>query len=125
MSDVVINNTDKKVNISKEVIRKICEAALIETGEMSVKYVKKIGFTDIFGQKADSFSDVNFNDDSAEISLSVTVSPTCKAYDVSESIQKRIIDDVRSMTGITVSRVNVVISGITPDKKEKKCPPQK
>jgi uncharacterized alkaline shock family protein YloU len=119
MSEAVVSVTDKKVKISKEVIKKICESVLSESGEMSVKYERKIGFTDIFGQKADSFASVNFNGDSAEISLSVTVSPSCKAHDVSEAIQKRIIEDVRSMTGLTVSKVNIVISGITPEKKEK------
>jgi uncharacterized alkaline shock family protein YloU len=112
--------TDKKVKISKDVIKKICESALSESGEMSVQYDRKIGFTDIFGQKADSFASVHFNDDSAEISLSVTVSPNCKAHDVSEAIQRQIIEDVRSMTGLTVSKVNIIISGITPEKKEKK-----
>jgi uncharacterized alkaline shock family protein YloU len=118
MSEVITNATDKKVKISKDVIKKICETALTESGEMSVKYDKKIGFTDIFGQKADSFASVTFNDDSAEISISVTVNPTCRSHDVSEAIQKRIIDDVRSMTGITVSKVNIIISGITAEKKE-------
>jgi uncharacterized alkaline shock family protein YloU len=120
MIETKINPTDKRVKISKEVIKKICESVLSESGEMAVTYDRKIGFTDIFGQKAGSFTDVSFFDDSAEISLSVTVSPGCKAADVSEAIQKRIIEDVRSMTGLTVTKVNIIISGITPEKKEKK-----
>jgi uncharacterized alkaline shock family protein YloU len=115
--EAAIQKAEKNVKISKDVIEKICELALRECPtEAQIK--PKLGFTDIFGKRHDRFADVKFYADSVQISLSVLVSENAKAATVAERIQKKIIEEVRVMTGITVSKVNVLIAGLIPEKKD-------
>ncbi|MDR0992542.1 MAG: Asp23/Gls24 family envelope stress response protein [Ruminococcus sp.] len=110
-------NAEKSVKISKDVIEKICELALRECpSEAQIK--PKLGFKDIFGKQHNRFADVKFYADSVQISLSVLVSENAKAAAVAERIQKKIMEEVRVMTGITVSKVNVFIAGLIPEKKD-------
>ncbi|MDR0947653.1 MAG: Asp23/Gls24 family envelope stress response protein [Ruminococcus sp.] len=112
-----INTTEKRLKISKDALEKICYFALKDCGgDISVK--PKVKFKDLFGQRIDHVADVDFKGDSAEISISITLPEDIKAAAAAEKIQRRIISDVRSMTGITVSKVNIIIAGLTPEKKE-------
>jgi uncharacterized alkaline shock family protein YloU len=115
--ETATQSAEKNVKVSKEVIEKICELALRECPtEAQIK--PKLGFTDLFGKRHDRFADVKFYADSVQISLSVLVSENSKAAAVAERIQKKIIEEVRVMTGITVSKVNVFVAGLIPEKKE-------
>jgi uncharacterized alkaline shock family protein YloU len=105
--------TEKRLKISKDVVEKICELALSDVGE-EIYAQSKVVFTDLFGKRSEHKADVAFVGDSAEISISITIPEGVKAAFVAEKIQKKIIGDVRSMAGITVSKVNVTIAGLTP-----------
>ncbi|MEG1476976.1 MAG: Asp23/Gls24 family envelope stress response protein [Oscillospiraceae bacterium] len=54
-------------------------------------------------------------DDVAEITVSVIVGYGCKIPPLSEKIQENVKAAVQNMTSITVSKVNVVVSGVMLD----------
>jgi uncharacterized alkaline shock family protein YloU len=116
--EATYEHAEKNVKVSKGAIVKICELALRESeGEARIK--PRLGFTDLFGNRRERYADVRFYAESAEIALSILVSENCKAAAVAQKLQKRIIEDVRTMTGITVSKVNINIAGLIPEKAEK------
>lgn len=55
---------------------------------------------------------INLNDDVAVIDISVIVEAGCKIRGVAENLQKAVKEAVQTMTGITVSKVNVHVEGI-------------
>jgi uncharacterized alkaline shock family protein YloU len=116
--ETAYESAEKSVKVSKDAIIKICESALRESaGEARIK--PRISFTDLFGKRPARYADVRFYADSVQIALSVLVSENCKASATAERIQKKIIEDVRVMTGITVSKVNINIAGLIPENAEK------
>ena len=69
----------------------------------------------LFGKK-NNLIKVKLLGDIVEITLAVIVEQGYKVIMVAESIQDSVKSSVQSMTGITVSRVNVIISGISINK---------
>lgn len=55
---------------------------------------------------------INLNDDVAIIDMSVDLRFGTRIPDVAETLQKTVKDAVQSMTGITVSKVNIHVEGI-------------
>ncbi len=55
--------------------------------------------------------------DVVHINADIILRHGCNAVAVSEKVQEAVKADVQAMTGITVSRVNVVVSGVSFDKK--------
>ena len=51
--------------------------------------------------------------DSAEITVDVVVRYGYRIPSVSEALQKNVKASVQNMTGITVSKVNVVVTGVS------------
>ncbi|MEG0615566.1 MAG: Asp23/Gls24 family envelope stress response protein, partial [Oscillospiraceae bacterium] len=51
--------------------------------------------------------------DVVEVSISVIAKQGHKVTTLAEAIQERVKTDVQSMTGVTVSRVNVSVAGIS------------
>lgn len=69
----------------------------------------------LFGKK-NNLIKVKLMGDVVEITLAVIIKQGHKVAMVAESIQNSVKSSVQSMTGITVSRVNVIISGISINK---------
>ncbi len=61
---------------------------------------------------------VELMDDVAEITVSVIVGYGCKIPPLCEKIQENVKNAVQNMTSITVSKVNIVVSGIMPNTAE-------
>lgn len=59
--------------------------------------------------------DIALNDGVVEISLKIVIKSGHKAISVAEEVQSEVKNAVQCMTGITVSRVNVVIADISFD----------
>lgn len=55
---------------------------------------------------------ISLNDGVVEISLKIVIKSGYKAISVAEEVQSEVKNSVQCMTGITVSRVNVVIADI-------------
>lgn len=50
--------------------------------------------------------------DVVEVAVSIVVKAGCKVVSVAENVQKAVKDNIQNMTGVTVSKVNVLITGI-------------
>ncbi len=101
------------LQISTEVIEKIASFAAMEvSGVLSVKAhnegVKSL-LDKITQPKAVL---VELKSDVADISISLMVEYGAKIPDLSERVQQNVKDSVQNMTGITVARVDVIISGL-------------
>lgn len=101
------------LRISEDVIASIVKNAVSETdGVYSILPSKKT-IKDLFVKKED-IGDVTItlNDDVVEISLKIIIKGGSKAINVAEEVQTNVKSSVQSMTGIAVSRVNVIVSDI-------------
>ena len=120
------------LKISEEVILTIAKLAISEikgvedivpVNDFGVanKSLQKLASKDwviarkLFGKK-NNLIKVKLLGDIVEITLAVIVEQGYKVIMVAESIQDSVKSSVQSMTGITVSRVNVIISGISINK---------
>ena len=56
--------------------------------------------------------DIDFDNDTVMISVYLFVNPGVKVKSVAEQVQSKVKNEVQSMTGITVSKVNVTISDV-------------
>lgn len=112
MADIK-RNIPGTLKISEEVIAAIVKNSVAETdGVYSILPSRKT-IKDFFVTKED-YGDisVSLNDDVVEISLKIVVKGKSKAIAVAENVQTNVKSSVQSMTGITVSRVNVIVSDI-------------
>lgn len=120
------------LKISEEVILTIAKLAISDIkGVEEIIPVNESGITNkplqrlasknwgvarkLFG-KRNNLIKAKFLDDVVEITLAVIIKHGYKITMVAESIQNSVKSSVQSMTGITVSRVNVIISGISINK---------
>lgn len=121
MSKTVRTEGTNSLKIFENVICKIVEIAAADVDGVCGFVTSKVDFADLF-IRADRRSaiGVKVNDGSAEISLGINVSGKCKVKSTAEKVQQRVKDDVQSMTGIAVTKVNVYIYGIIFDSEENK-----
>ncbi len=100
------------VKISEDVIAKITEAAVNNVeGVRGLAVPKKSFLSAIFRASKDPVS-IRMNCGSAEISIKIVVSDSCKVKSAAEKIQKQVKEDVQNMTGIAVTKVNVFVKDI-------------
>lgn len=106
-------NIPGTLKISEDVIASIVRNTISEVeGVHSILPAKKT--MKQFFLKEENYGDIGIilNEDVVEISIKIVINGGCKAISVAEEVQKTVKNAVQSMTGITVSRVNVVISEI-------------
>ena len=106
---------DKSVNsikISQNVISKIAEAAIGSVEGVRGLAVPKPGIESLLAGRSCQPVRIRMNSGSAEISLNIIVSDSCKVKSAAENIQKRVKEDVQNMTGIAVSKVSVFVNDI-------------
>lgn len=106
-------NVPGALRISEDVIASIVKNAVNDTeGVYSILPSRK-SIKDLFVQTQD-FGDIKIalNDDVVEISLKIVIKGGNRAVSVAESVQANVKNDVQSMTGLAVSRVNVVVADI-------------
>ncbi len=99
------------LRISEDVIKTIAEAAI---GEIKgVECVRSSGgfIRDLLFREEPVT--VKKTGDVIEINAEITVKRGCSAVKAAEKIQEAVKADVQSMTGIAVSKVNVLISGLS------------
>lgn len=100
--------------VSKDVIFTITKNAVLDIdGVCSIASAKKKMLKNLFLSQTDSESiNINFVNDTVEISICLFVKPGVRVKSVAEQVQNQVKNEVQSMTGITVSKVNVTISDI-------------
>ncbi len=107
-------NIQGQLKVSKDVIFTITKNAVLDIdGICSIANDKKKILRNMFLSQTDSESiDINFVNDTVEISISLYVNPGVKVKSIAEQVQNNVKNEVQSMTGITVSKVNVTISEV-------------
>ncbi|MBD5147122.1 MAG: Asp23/Gls24 family envelope stress response protein [Ruminococcus sp.] len=116
MSNAVRAEKTNNLKIFENVVCKIVEIAALDVDGVCGFVTSGTDFTDLFIRAVRQPDiGVRVSDGSAEISLGIKVSGKCRVKSVAEKVQKRVKDDVQSMTGIVVTKVNVYIYGIVFD----------
>ena len=114
--------TDVQTNslkISEDVISRIVEIAAGSVEGVSGFSKSKIRFNSLFAKSEDqSAIDNNAEGGAADITVNVSVSCNSKVKQVAEHIQNKVKNDVQNMTGIAVTKVNVMVEGISFSDKE-------
>lgn len=108
------------LKVSEEVIATIVKLAVLDVQGVDSLMTPNVSLEKIFfKQNGNSTIKIKLSGDVVEISLSILVKYGNKVTALAEAVQNRVKSDVQSMTGITVSRVNVLIGGIVFDSTEK------
>ncbi len=103
-----------QLKVSKDVIFTITKNAVLDIdGVCSIANAKKKMLKGLFVSNTDFDSiNIDFVNDTAVISVFLYVNPGARVKSVAEQVQNRVKNEVQSMTGITVSKVNVTIADI-------------
>lgn len=102
------------IKVSEEVINKIAYTAALETeGVCRIVAKKTVNPKDIIkGIKAPKGISYVSTEDGLVMDVSVVISYGSKIQEVAANIQSNIMDNVQTMTGLTVCRVNVSVVGV-------------
>ncbi len=109
------------VCISEEVIASIVAIAASEIDGVAALGSSNVDISDFLGKKSQTKGvKIQLAEDSAEVSVSVSVKQGRIIPTVAKAVQENVISAVESMTGLKVSAVNVKISGVAFEKETKK-----
>ncbi len=110
------------LKVSEDVIETIIRLAVKETEGVEKLQTPSVDFKKMILGKSGKSSAVNVRlaGDSVEIDVSIAAKYGYKISALGESLQERIKNDVQSMTGITVSRINIMVSNLVFDTAESK-----
>jgi len=97
------------LRISRDVIATIAGAA---AKEVSGVYALAHPSMDLRGIVGRGKADITLTDGIAEIRMRLVLESGAKIRETAENVQQAVKEAVQNMTGITVSKVNVVVSGI-------------
>ncbi len=103
-----------QLKVSKDVITTVTKNAVLNTdGVKSIANAKNKVLKNIFLSQSESESiDIDFVNDTVEITISLYVEPGVKVKFLAEQVQNSVKNEVQSMTGVTVSKVNVIIEDV-------------
>ena len=105
-----------RIRISENVIVKITEAAVNGVDGVVGPAVPQKGLRSFFCRNSGQPVSIKMNDGSAEITVRIVVSDSCKVRSAAEKIQKQVKEDVQNMTGIAVTKVSVFVGDIVFDR---------
>ncbi|MDE5860028.1 MAG: Asp23/Gls24 family envelope stress response protein [Oscillospiraceae bacterium] len=101
------------VKVSEDVISRITEIAISGVEGVCGFAKGKISFANLFTRAGRKPAvRVKTENGAVEVSAEINVSDSCKVKSAAEKIQQRVKDDIQSMTGIAVTKVNVFVKGI-------------
>ncbi len=113
MSNIAQVKENRSLKILEDVIYKIVEIAAADVDGVCGFVRSRVNFVRLFtGSGQQSMIDIRVIGGSAEISLGINVSGSGNVKSIAEKVQQRVKDDVQSMTGIPVTKVNVYVYGI-------------
>lgn len=100
------------LKISLDVIAAIARVATLEIEGVD-SIVEQVDIYGFFSRPAMRKAiKININDDFANIEISVNLKYGAKISEVCAAIQNNVKDNVQTMTGMAVSKVNVLVAGI-------------
>ena len=104
------------LKVSDNVISTIVKLAVCEIDGVAGLNENDVSFRQLFIKSGKSEAiKIKLMGDVVEISMSIIVKAGTKVKILAEHIQERVKADVQNMTGITVSKVNILIAGIVFD----------
>lgn len=99
--------------ISTSVVEKVAKLAALEIDGVADVSTGSSGVRGMFAKtNLPKAVDVNMYDGVAEIDVHIIVNYGCKVPHVCKAVQEAVKANVQSMTEVTVSKVNIVVSGI-------------
>ena len=107
--------TGGSLQISTEVIAKIAKLAAMEVDGVQDVSAAAPSMRSILGQKASNTMkavSVQMEDGVAQITVNLLVAYGSRIPSMCAKVQENVKSTVQNMTGITVSRVNVVVRGV-------------
>lgn len=112
-----VQNSDMiggSLQIATEVIGKIARLAALEIEGVAEVTIGNAGVRGIFSKvNLQKPVLVEMRDDLAEITVYVAVDYGAKIPHMCEAVQENVKSTVQNMTGITVSKVNIVVTGVS------------
>jgi len=111
------DNTIGNIKISHDVIATVAKNATLEIDGVNCVSSGNIGFRGLLTRtNYVKPIKIDVDDDVAYIQISVIVDAEKRIPDLANAVQLNVKNAVQSMTGLTVSAVDVVIAGITQQK---------
>ena len=122
-TEEIVTESDANIKIADDVVAQIAGVAVSEVpGVCSMTG----GITDIFGKKSLSKGiKVDVSEKNTKIDVNIIVEYGVRIPDVAFQIQNRVKKAVETMTGLTVSSVNIHIQGINIQEKREEQEEQK
>jgi uncharacterized alkaline shock family protein YloU len=116
MSSVKTHRPTGSLKISKNVIVTIARTSTLETKGVASLAEPAMGasraggvFYRGFGKRAIRAA---LHDDFAELDISVNLEPGARIPDVCAAVQSAVKENVQTMTGVAVSKVNIKVMGV-------------
>jgi uncharacterized alkaline shock family protein YloU len=113
--EVKENGTVGSLQIATEVLGKIARQAALEIEGVAAVENSTGGVRGAMMSRIQKPVTVVMTDGVAEISINVQVHYGARIPTLCEHVQENVKTSVQNMTGVTVSRVNVVVAGISPE----------
>ena len=111
------NSIGGSLQISTDVIAKVAGMATLEVDGVCELSAGTLGVKGLFSKMGLTALkkpiEVTLSEDVAEITVNVKVQYASKIPALSEKVQENVKSAVQNMTGITVSKVNVMVTGVT------------
>jgi len=119
-----IRNSDEKgsINISEDVVAIIAASAAVEIdGVYSLYYAHSKEISHLIGRKGVAKGiKLTIDDDDVAVDVHVVIQLGASVSDVGAAIQKAVMSAVEDAVGVTVSAVNVHVSGVALKKNKTK-----
>lgn len=118
------NAVGGSLQISTDVLAKIARLATLEVDGVHAVSLGAAGVKGLFPKNTlQPPIEVALADDVAEITVSLQPDYGCKIPALSAKVQENVKNAIQNMTGITVSKVNIIVTGVavpkeTPDQTE-------
>ena len=106
------------LKVSEDVISTIARIAAQEIEGVDCLAPAGVTLRKLFIKSPNDAVSIHLAGDVVEITLGIIAKHGCRVTAIAEAVQESVKSDVQSMTGITVSKVNVIISGIAFDDKD-------
>jgi uncharacterized alkaline shock family protein YloU len=106
------NHAAGSIKISTDVILKIAETAAAEIDGVALEGQRLATKGGAMSKFMGGAVRAKLSDENAAIKLDISVLEGYNAVTVSENIQKNVKSAVQSMTGLTVTKVDVCVSGV-------------
>ncbi|MDD3429873.1 MAG: Asp23/Gls24 family envelope stress response protein [Oscillospiraceae bacterium] len=113
-----VKNSDAiggSLQISTDVIEKIAKLATLEIEGVTDVSCTTMGVKGIFNKRVNIQKPITVEliEDVAEITVRLMIAYGSKIPNLCEKVQTNVKSSVQSMTSITVSKVNIIVTGVT------------